>query len=34
MSIQVTRDNHGKDDSTYIQLKAPIHAKSTKTIAN
>ena len=26
--------NWGKDDSTYVQLKALIHAKSIKTIAN
>ena len=26
--------NKGKDDSTYVQLKALIHAKSIKTIAN
>ena len=24
--------NYGKDDNTYIQLKALIHAKSIKTI--
>ena len=26
--------NEGKDDSTYIHLKALIHAKIIKTIAN
>ena len=26
--------NWGKDDSTYVQLKALIHPKSIKTIAN
>ena len=26
--------NLAKDDSTYVQLKALIHAKSIKTIAN
>ena len=26
--------NQGKDDSTYAQLKALIHAKIIKTIAN
>ena len=26
--------NLGKDDSTYVKLKALIHAKSIKTIAN
>ena len=24
--------NYGKDDSTYVQLKALIHAKSMKTV--
>ena len=26
--------NYGRDDSTYVQLKELIHAKSKKTIAN
>ena len=26
--------NQSKDDNTYVQLKALIHAKSIKTIAN
>ena len=26
--------NKGKDDSTYLQLKALIHAKTIKTIVN
>ena len=26
--------NRGKDNSTYVQFKALIHAKSIKTIAN
>ena len=26
--------NKGKNDSTYVQLKALIHAKSIKTIAS
>ena len=26
--------NYGKDDSTYLQLKALIHAKRIKTIGN
>ena len=29
----MTTSNQGKDDSTYVQLKALIHAKSIKTIA-
>ena len=30
----MTTRNYGKNDNTYIQLKALIHAKSIKTIAN
>ena len=30
----MTKSNKGKDDNTYVQLKALIHAKSVKTIVN
>ena len=30
----MAKSNLGKDDTTYEQLKALIHAKSIKTIAN
>ena len=30
----MTTSNKGKDDNTYVQLKAIIHAKIIKTIAN
>ena len=30
----MTTINQGKDDSMYVQLKALIHTKSIKTIAN
>ena len=30
----MTTSNYGKDDNTYVQLKALINAKSIKTIAN
>ena len=30
----MTTSNYGKNDNTYLQLKALIHPKSIKTIAN
>ena len=30
----MTTSNKGKDDNTYVQLKALIHAKSIKTTDN
>ena len=30
----MTTSNNGKDDSTYVQLKVLVHAKSIKTIDN
>ena len=30
----MTTSNHGKDDNTYVQLKALTHTKSKKSIAN
>ena len=30
----MTTSNEDKDDNTYVQLKALIHAKSIKSIAN
>ena len=30
----MTTSNQGKDDYSYVQLRALIHAKSIKTIAN
>ena len=30
----IATSNLGKDDSTYVQLKAPIYTKSIKTIGN
>ena len=30
----MTTSDKGKDDNTYVELKALIHAKSIKTLAN
>ena len=30
----MVKSNYGKDDSTYVKLKALIHAKIIKTIGN